>query len=632
MRRSIAYVEPGAAIAGERGSWKFIYTPSTNLPKGTKCKFDLLSKGRDIEWEIPQTDLKKKSNVIWMEMPGGKSISASAITPKGAYAPYFEFTLPQDVKSGESIAIFMGTPTDDMTKKGTLCQQYVYRRRPFHLYIDPKGKGNYKEPEIFNLDVRGGPLHSLSVISPSVVSKNQRFDIIVRFEDRFGNLTSNAPEGNLIELSYEQLRDSLNWKLFVPETGFIALPNLYFNESGLYRFKLVNTDSKEKFLSAPIKCFDSDTSGLFWGTFHGESTRVDAAENIESALRHFRDDQAMQFFSTSCFDSDSETSNAIWKLISNQIAEFNEEDRFATYAGFQWQGAPGSEGLRQIIHLKDNKPLLRSKDAKSNHLKKIYKSYTTKDLISIPTFTMAKGYHFDFKEHDPEHEPVVEIYNSWGSSECTAKEGNPRPIKAKGRKGISEEPAGSIRAALNQGHRFGFVAGGLDDRGIYSDLYRAEQEQYSPGMTAILAPAHTRDSLSQSLIKKSCYATTGARIILVFNIAGKNMGSELNTTDKPGLLFNRHITGSIAGTAPIQEIALIRNGEVFHTYHPHETSFDFQLDDTEPLENIVISGPSDYPSFAYYYLRIIQEDGHIAWASPIWIDLDNASAKKPKKK
>ena len=36
-----------------------------------------------------------------------------------------------------------------------------------------------------------------------MVTKNQRFDVIVRFEDAFGNLTGNAPEGTLIEFSYE---------------------------------------------------------------------------------------------------------------------------------------------------------------------------------------------------------------------------------------------------------------------------------------------------------------------------------------------------------------------------------------------------------------------------------------------
>ena len=30
------------------------------------------------------------------------------------------------------------------------------------------------------------------------------------------------------------------WKLFIPETGFITLPNLYFNEPGVYKIQLKN--------------------------------------------------------------------------------------------------------------------------------------------------------------------------------------------------------------------------------------------------------------------------------------------------------------------------------------------------------------------------------------------------------
>ncbi len=81
------------------------------------------------------------------------------------------------------------------------------------------------------------------------MAKNKRFDITVRFEDEFGNLTNYAPEGTLVDLSYEHLRENLNWKLFVPETGFVILPNLYFNEAGIYRIRLRNQKTNEIFIS-----------------------------------------------------------------------------------------------------------------------------------------------------------------------------------------------------------------------------------------------------------------------------------------------------------------------------------------------------------------------------------------------
>ncbi len=53
MRRSNCDCEPNQGRAGEVNTWKFMYTTTTALTKGTRLKFDLQSKGRDIDWEIP---------------------------------------------------------------------------------------------------------------------------------------------------------------------------------------------------------------------------------------------------------------------------------------------------------------------------------------------------------------------------------------------------------------------------------------------------------------------------------------------------------------------------------------------------------------------------------------------------
>lgn len=348
----------------------------------------------------------------------------------------------------------------------------------------------------------------------------------------------------------------------------------------------------------------------------------------------------MQFFAASSFESAEETPNDMWKMISTQAAEFNEDMRFTTFLGCQWFGDDPEEGLRHIFYAKDNKPIFRKKDAKSNTLKKIYKSHHPKELLSIPCFTMAKGTITPFTQFDPDFERVVEIYNAWGCSECTTKEGNLRPITSEDKKGVFEVDKGSLRRALNQNCRFGFVAGGLDDRGIYSAFFESNQVQYSPGLTAIFALEHTREAIFQALYNRSCYATTGERIILAYSIANANMGSELNTKAKPGLVYNRHISGFSAGTTTICEITIFRNGQPLQIFHPDASHFEFAFDDAESLTKILLSSPDDRPAFVYYYIRVVQEDGHIAWGSPIWIDyvINNESpvvapsgVKKPKK-
>ena len=636
MRRSICYCEPNAALAGDTHTWKFIYTTATQLPKGTKLRFDLQSKGRPIDWQIPQTNLKEKSNLIWAELPGGKILNAVQVEQPQLLTPSFEFTLPIEMKPGETLSILMGSQDKDGAKKGNACQKAVQRRRPFNLFIDPKGKGDYKENEVFYLDVRGNQLKTLRIVAPSLVSRNKRFDVIVRFEDIYGNLTSNAPEGTLIDLSYEHLRENLSWKLFVPETGFIALPNLYFNEPGIYKIQLRNLKTKEQYHSPPIKCLPEGALSLYCGMLHGESERIDSAENIEAFLRHMRDDRALQFFATSCFDSEEETSNDVWKGIVQQVAEFNEDDRFVAMLGFQWLGEPKEEGLRQFLYSKDSKPILRRKDTKNNSLKKIYKTNNPKEIIAMPSFSMGNKTCTDFSDFNPEFERVAEIYNSWGSSECPSKEGNLRPIQG-GKNGIAETAEGSLIKALNHGCRFGFCAGGYDDRGPYSDLYETDQTQYSAGLTAILSKEHSRASLFEALQARSCYATTGERMIVGFHIAGFGMGAEIDTKNRPGLEFNRHITGYAIGTQPLSEAILIRNGKVFRSLPVKDDRLEFEIDDMDPLSQIALEPKSDRPPFAYYYLRVVQQDGHIVWSSPIWVDLTSRSApissgKKNKKK
>lgn len=639
MRRSICLTEPHVAPAGETSTWKFVYTTAMTLPKGACLKFDIQSKGRNIDWEIPRVDLKQTSNVIYAIYGDNKILAAREVEVPDNVVPQFEFTLPCELKAGQTISIFMGSPQKSLANKttGNTCQTNAQRRRSFFLYIDPKGDGKYEDPEIFTLDVRGNSLHSIQILTPSFVARNKRFDVIVRFEDKFGNLTNNAPPDTLIELSYEHLRENLNWKLFVPETGFVTLPNLYFNEVGVYKIQLQNLNTSEAFVSSPIKCFAENNRSLYWGLLHGESERVDSTENIESCLRHFRDERAYNFVATSCFDTIEETSNEMWKLISQHVAEFNEDDRFTTFLGLQWQGESPEEGLRHLIYSKDSKPILRQKELKTSSLKKIYKTFSQKELMSIPTFTMGSGVHFNFDDFTPEFERVVEIYNAWGSSEGILKEGNLRPITFKGKKGIKENPAGSINEALKKNCRFGFVAGGLDDRALYGDLYDSDQVQYSPGLTAVIAKSHSREAIFDAIYNRSCYATTGKRIILGFEIAGHSMGTELDTKLKPGLAVNRHLTGYVAGTAPLSKVEIIRNGEVIKTFSVKESTFEFAYDDAEDMKQILLDGDGERSPFIYYYVRVLQEDHHMAWSSPIWIDYKgeipvSSGSKKQKKR
>ena len=633
MRRSICVVEPNIVLAGEESTWNFTFVTSTNISSGAVLRFDMLSSGLSGDWQLPQTNMRVKTNLIWLTLPSGKELAGKKLEKDDGSIVY-DFIIPAQVKQGEKIIFRVGSLGGK--RGGNVSQYFVQRRRSFYLYVNNKGKGDFsKDPEIFTVDVKGNKLETIKIIAPSLVAKNKRFDVSIRFEDVYGNLTGNAAEGALIELSYEQLRDNLSWKLFVPETGVLTLPNIYFNECGIYRLKLKDDKNKISATSDPIKCVESDEQ-LFWGSLRSESKRFNIVEDTESALRFFRDSQTFQFFSTSFDDFNEKEIIDNWKSISSQVAEFNEEERFVTMLGCQWTGEPSEEGVRHFIYAKDNKPFLFQKDQKYNNLKKIYKSHTSKELMSIPCLTMAKGFSYNFDNFNPDFERVVEIYSRFGSTELSAKNGNPMPIKGPARKGVSELEEGSIQKALSKGCRFGFVAGGVSSSGIHKEFSNPSQESYFDGLTAILSKDYSREALFSALYNRKCYATTGARIVASFNIAGQMMGSELSTKSRPGLSFVRYINGFVAGTDDLKSVEIIRNGKVFKSFSGSEKNlsnyFEYEIDDDEKLEKLTHKSPGGeaFP-FVYYYLRVIQNDGHMAWSSPIWIDCVPPESKKKSK-
>ena len=147
MRRSICFCEPSSTLAGEMDTWSFIYTTAVSLPKGTKLKFNLGSQGRAIDWEIPEANLKKKENVIWVITDGSKPIQMKDVDQVNSYVPDYECTLPAKVPVGEKVTIVMGAPKTKMKgtakkKLGTRSQTFIQRRKPFYLYVDPSGRGH----------------------------------------------------------------------------------------------------------------------------------------------------------------------------------------------------------------------------------------------------------------------------------------------------------------------------------------------------------------------------------------------------------------------------------------------------------------------------------------------------------
>jgi hypothetical protein len=105
--------------------------------------------------------------------------------------------------------------------------------------------------------------------------------------------------------------------------------------------------------------------------------------------------------------------------------------------------------------------------------------------------------------------------------------------------------------------------------------------------------------------KRHTYAATD-NIVLDVRIGSLGiMGDEVRTSQP-------RLEVIALGTGPIDRVEVIRNGEVSHTERPSQDAAESRYHWEDPA-------PRKGETPSYYYVRVIQKDGQMAWASPIWV-------------
>lgn len=177
--------------------------------------------------------------------------------------------------------------------------------------------------------------------------------------------------------------------------------------------------------------------------------------------------------------------------------------------------------------------------------------------------------------NDPQVEPVAEIFQGFRRS-------YERPASR-----VVEEA--SLWHALRKGYRLGFIA---------SSDHISTHMSYA----CVWAADKTREDLFDAIRARRTYAATD-RIGLDVRIGEALMGEE---TEVQGAAVK--LTIRALGTAPITDVEIIRSGKVIATLRPSTRHIELEHTDPAPL-----------PGDSYYYIRLMQDDGAIAWASPIWV-------------
>jgi hypothetical protein len=205
--------------------------------------------------------------------------------------------------------------------------------------------------------------------------------------------------------------------------------------------------------------------------------------------------------------------------------------------------------------------------------------------------TSATGMGTDWRDNDPKVEPIVEIYQ--GDRMSYELEGAPRtghdpktgalPINIAG-----WFPKGFVNHALERGYRLGFQAS--------SDHWSTHISFF-----IVLAERNEREAILDAVKKRHCYAATD-NIIVDFKSGEHVMGDEFTSRGPPALQLY------VRGTNHLAKIEILRDSRVIHTIRPNSDQY-----------RGLWTAPAAVGESHYYYVRVEQTDGELAWASPMWI-------------
>lgn len=282
-----------------------------------------------------------------------------------------------------------------------------------------------------------------------------------------------------------------------------------------------------------------------------------------------------------------------WEMCQAKVREFNEPGKFVTFKGYE-AGAPC--GHRNVIYSTDEiEPPLDAKRFSNFHPQVLYDYYRERrDAILIPHHVKTWT---DWTYHDPELEPVMEVYSCWGQSEWPGLD-----LWGKG-----QTPGAGAQEAFRRGYRMGMMASSDNHVGMPGRSYFGDRQAHTPfkgGLCAVWAPDLTRQSLFDAIRRRHCYGTTGARIIVRFDVDGRVMGSAFRPAGQTVLA-----TIEVHGTDEIRSAEIVAPGGTVHQLAMARGGTD-RIRETVELQ----------AGAPYYYLRLTQADGERAWTSPVFLD------------
>ena len=347
--------------------------------------------------------------------------------------------------------------------------------------------------------------------------------------------------------------------------------------------------------SNPILPRQKDEPAIYFGDIHSHcEISGDAVGDPDLAYDYAQKFHGLDFAAL----SDHSPKRDRWQRAIEVANRHNDPGHFVALLGFEWSS--NSVGHRNAYYPGYDGPEQPNVD---NNMQAWWDWLAKRDqeAIIIPHHSNTQAGQIlangrpawepcDWSVINHRYQRVVEICQNRGSFEAPGGPIKELRIRRK-------DVGASVQTALALGHRFGFI-GSTDTHSGRPGTGHAR--------AAVMPTSYTRRGIWQAMHDRRCYATTGPHTLVFFTVNKQPMGSELRLDGKQ----SRTIQWRIVGTTSIKRVDLLRNNEVIKSWTKSKA-------DDMRAEFVF---PQPLRATEWWYVRVIQNDTHLAWSSPIWVD------------
>jgi hypothetical protein len=208
--------------------------------------------------------------------------------------------------------------------------------------------------------------------------------------------------------------------------------------------------------------------------------------------------------------------------------------------------------------------------------------------------TSATSMGTDWRDNDPEVEPFVEIYQ--GDRMSYEMQDAPR---------AGYDPKSKKEPANIAGwYPAGFIDEALGKKG-YKLAFESSSDHWSTHISycIVLAEKNDRQAILEAMKKRHVYGATDD-IICDVRSGGHIMGDSFDVMAAPKLDIR------VIGTKKLAKIDILKDSKVVESVQPVAAEYQGAWTDPQPSDGT-----------HYYYIRVQQDDGELAWTSPMWVTM-----------